>query len=315
MTIPQPLFLALVFLVVVVVCLVAILQFMPGAAQKRVEALAGGTVAPRPDASWLGALVEQVAHWLKPLARPSLPEEAWEKSPLRIRFYNAGLRTASAPVMYFGAKTLLTFVLPGVLLVSVSAGGAGIQATPLMVALLAMAAMGYYLPNVVLARMIAHRQRELFEAFPDALDLMRVCVEAGLGMDAAIDRVGHEMALESPALSEEFHLVSLELRAGSSRADALRSLALRVALDDIDAMVAMLVQADRFGTSISESLRVHSETLRTRRRLIAEEAAAKLPVKLLIPLIFCIFPALLTVLLGPAVISVYRLLMPRLTGM
>lgn len=314
MTIPQPLFLALVFLVVMVVCVVAILQFMPDAAQKRVEALAGHAATPSARASWLGSLMDRVAHWLKPLARPSLPEEAWEKSPLRIRFYNAGLRTATAPMLYFGAKTLLTFVLPGMLLVFISAGSAGIQATPLLVALLVMAAMGYYLPNVVLARMIAHRQRELFEAFPDALDLMRVCVEAGLGMDAAIDRVGREMALESPALSEEFHLVSLELRAGSSRADALRSLALRVALEDIDAMVAMLVQADRFGTSVSESLRVHSETLRTRRRLIAEEAAAKLPVKLLIPLIFCIFPALLTVLLGPAVISVVRLLMPRLTG-
>ena len=184
----------------------------------------------------------------------------------------------------------------------------------MLVALLLLAAIGYYLPNAALAHMIARRQRELFEAFPDALDLMRVCIEAGLGMDAAIERVGREMQLESPALSEEFHLVSLELRAGASRTDALRNLALRVAIEDIDAMVAMLVQADRFGTSIAESLRVHAESLRTRRRLIAEEAAAKLPVKLLVPLIFCVFPALLTVLLGPAAINVYRILMPRITG-
>jgi tight adherence protein C len=142
---------------------------------------------------------------------------------------------------------------------------------------------------------------------------MRVCVEAGLGLDAAIERVGREMALESSALAEEFHLVTLELRAGASRADALRNLAVRVGLEDIDAMVSMLVQADRFGTSIAESLRVHSDALRTKRRLLAEEKAAKLPVTLLFPLIFCIFPALLTVLLGPAVITVVRVLLPTIT--
>ena len=255
-----------------------------------------------------------VARWLTPFARPSLPKEAWEKSPLRLRFYNAGFRTTTAPITYFCAKTVLTFALPAVQLFYVWAFPVKLQATPLLALLVFLAALGYYLPNVVLAHIISRRQRELFEAFPDALDLMRVCVQAGLGMDAAIERVGREMELESSALSEEFHLVSLELRAGASRGDALRNLALRVSLEDIDAMVATLVQADRFGTSVAESLRVHSETLRTKRRLIAEESAAKLPVKLLVPLIFCVFPALLTVLLGPAVISVYRILLPRLTG-
>lgn len=309
----QSLFLAFVFGVVVLVAWIATRQLMPTPVDKRVQAIAGA--APGAPARGLaGGATHVLARWLAPLAKPSLPQEAWEKSPLRIRFYNAGLRNVSAPMVYFGAKTLLTFLLPGLLLAVLWLMGAQLRAAPLLAAMLALAAAGYYVPNAVLAHMVSHRQRELFEAFADALDLMRVCVEAGLGMDAAIERVGREMALESPALSEEFHLVSLELRAGASRADALRNLALRVALEDVDALVAMLVQADRFGTSVSESLRVHAESLRVRRRLIAEEAAAKLPVKLLMPLILCIFPAMLTVLLGPAAISIYRSLLPRLAG-
>ena len=141
---------------------------------------------------------------------------------------------------------------------------------------------------------------------PDALDLLRLCVQAGLGLDAAIERVGREMRHARPILSEEFALTGLALRAGSSRAEALRNLSQRVGLKDIDALVAMLIQADRFGTSVSESLAVYAESLRIQRRLRAEEAAAKLPVKLLIPLIFCVFPSLLTVLLGPVVVTLAR---------
>ena len=314
MTIDQSFFFAVVFLIAAVISYIIFSQLLPTALKKRVEALVEGRAPATSGPGLRKSISEVMARWLAPFARPSLPEEAWEKSPLRVRFYNAGFRSMTAPITYFGAKTLLTLVLPGVLLLYVWASRIEFRTTPLLAALLLLAAVGYYLPNVTLARIISRRQRELFEVFPDALDLMRVCVEAGLGLDAAIERVGQEMALESAALSEEFHLVSLELRAGASRADALRNLALRVALEDIDALVAMLVQADRFGTSIAESLRVHSESLKTRRRLIAEETAAKLPVKLLVPLIFCIFPALLTVLLGPAVISVYRILLPRLTG-
>lgn len=312
MNLSQPLFLVLVFAVVVGVTWIVGRQLVPSAADKRVEAIAPAIAPAHPGG--LRAWWQGLARWVAPFARPSLPQEAWDESPLRIRFYNAGLRGVSAPVAYFGAKTVLTFLLPGLGVLVLSLAGGPTGTTPVLASLLVLAAVGYYLPNAVLSHRVARRQRELFEAFPDALDLMRVCIEAGLGMDAAIERVGREMRLESPALAEEFHLVSLELRAGASRADALRNLALRVALEDIDAMVSMLVQADRFGTSVAESLRVYAETLRTRRRLIAEEAAAKLPVKLLIPLIFCVFPALLTVLLGPAAISVYRILMPRLTG-
>ena len=177
-----------------------------------------------------------------------------------------------------------------------------------------LSALGYYLPNVVLARKIALRQRELFESFPDAIDLMTVCIEAGLGLDAAMVRVGEEMRLRSNTLADELHLVSLELRAGRTREQALRNLGLRTGVEEIEALASMLIQADRFGTSIAASLRVHSDTLRTTRRLRAEEAAAKIALKLLFPLIFCIFPSLMLVLLGPAFINIYRVLLPSLAG-
>src|SRR5690606_24217706 len=166
----------------------------------------------------------------------------------------------------------------------------------------------------ILNRIVAVRQRELFENFPDAIDLMTVCVEAGLGLDAALAKVGEEMQISSKVLSEEIYLVGLELRAGASREKALRNLALRTGVEEVEALVAMLVQADRFGTSTAASLRVYSDTLRTKRRLRAEETAAKIALKLLFPLIFFIFPSLMVVVLGPALISMYRSLLPALAG-
>jgi tight adherence protein C len=161
---------------------------------------------------------------------------------------------------------------------------------------------------------VFYRQREIFENFPDAADLMLVCVESGLGLDAALVRVADEMRLKSVNLAEELHLVNLELRAGNTREKALRNLALRTGVEEVNTFVTMLVQADRFGTSIGDSLRVFSEELRTKRRLRAEEIAAKIPLKLLFPLVFFIFPSLLLVLLGPAFIQVYRILLPTMAG-
>jgi tight adherence protein C len=258
--------------------------------------------------------VQRIVEVARPLSRLSLPEEDWQNSPIRLRFINAGYRGKNAPVLYFGAKTLLALAIPGLFLLIKGLGGFESEFTQTLMIVLALAAAGYYLPNLILHRLIFIRQRELFENFPDALDLMTVCVEAGLGLDATIGRVGEEMAIKSPITSEEFRMVGLELRAGASREQALRNLAMRTGLEDIDSLVAMLVQADRFGTSVAESLRVHAESLRTKRRLIAEEKAAKLAVKLLFPLIFTIFPSMLLVLLGPAFINIYRSLLPALGG-
>lgn len=261
-----------------------------------------------------GAWKQRIVELLEPWGRASLPEEGWEKSALRLRFMHAGYRGKTASTVFFATKTLLALLFPAIFLLLQGAGRLSMGANGTMAMLLLLASIGYYLPNLVLSWRVSHRQRELFEAFPDAIDLMTVSVEAGLGLDAAIARVGAEMALESSALAEELHLMTLELRAGSSREQAFRNLAMRTGLDDVDALVAMLIQADRFGTSIAASLRVHSASLRVKRRLRAEEAAAKIPVKLLFPVIFFIFPSLLLVLLGPAMISVLRILLPTMTA-
>jgi tight adherence protein C len=154
----------------------------------------------------------------------------------------------------------------------------------------------------------------MLEGFPDALDLMVVCVEAGMGLDAAINRVGEEMKLRNAVVSEEFRLMGLELRAGKLRRDALRNLGIRTGLDDVKSLMTLLIQTDKFGTSVAQALRVHSDSMRTKRYQKAEEIAAKLPVKLVFPLILFIFPSLFVVIIGPAVIRIFRVLLPALGG-
>lgn len=275
---------------------------------------AGGTAAG-PSAigeQWMSKVAEVAA----PLAKLARPAEGWESSQLRIRFMNAGLRHSTAPMLYFAAKAGLALGLPVLLLLARGAGigGPPWSANAMLFAMLLTASFGYYLPNTWLSLRIKAHQLELFEAFPDAIDMIIVCIEAGLGLDAAIARTGEEIRTRSPALADELHLVGLELRVGASRTQALQSLALRTGLDGVAALVTMLQQADRFGSSIAESLRVHADALRTRRQQKAEEAAAKIPLKLLFPLIFCIFPSLMLVLIGPAAISIYRIFLKTLVG-
>jgi tight adherence protein C len=174
--------------------------------------------------------------------------------------------------------------------------------------LLLSAAAGYYLPNVVLSHRAKVRCRDIFETFPDALDLLTVCVEAGLSLERALAKVAGEIHIKSVALAQELQLVLMEMRAGFSKERALRNLALRSGVEDVDTLVAMLIQSERFGTSMGESLRVHSDNLRSKRSVMAEEAAAKIALKLLFPLIFCIFPTLMLVLVGPAGIQIYRMM-------
>jgi tight adherence protein C len=310
MDIVQIIFLAVVFLAVLVAALVVLFQITPQPLQGRLESLSDPNAIPSSMAQ--SPWVQRVVRLSAPFSKLSLPAEGWEDSPLRVRFMNAGYRLNSAPILFFAAKTVLTFLLPGLALLYVGVSGFDVKGNVLLLLLVGSAAAGYFLPNAVLERRIASRKREIFENFPDALDLMTICVEAGLGLDAALSRVGEEMRLKSPTLAEELHLVTLELRAGSARDRALRNLALRTGVEDIDGLVAMLVQADRFGTSVADSLRVHADGLRSKRRFLAEEEAAKIPTKLLFPLIFCIFPSLLLVLMGPALISVYRVLLPTM---
>jgi tight adherence protein C len=306
------LFLALIFLAVFMAAYAAMTTFAVPPMAQRLGRLADPSDRgfSSPDSRWRVVVVKMA----KSLARLSVPSEGWETSSLRIRFMNAGYRNRSAAVYYFAAKTLLVFALPGAFFLIPGAIDPSVSVPTRLFILLCLAAVGYYAPNLWLRNRIAHRQRDLFEAFPDALDLMTICVEAGLGLNAAIARVGEESRVRCRALADEFHLAELELRAGATREAALRNIAIRSGLEDLNALVAMLVQADRFGTSIAQSLRTYSETLRTQRRLRAEEQAAKIPLKLLFPLIFCIFPSLLLVVMGPAMIRVFRVILPTLSG-
>lgn len=303
------LYLAAIFIAVFGMAMLFMHYFYPDPVRQRMEVLHAATPSSlSPADHWMA----RVARISGPLAKLSLPDEGWEKSSLRVRFMNAGLRDPRAPVIYFAAKTFLAMCLPAVLWLVLALSGAVLESMVLMLFLLVASTFGFYLPNAVLSRLISIRQRDIIEHFPDALDLMTVCIEAGLAMDSAIARISQEMNSTAPALSEEMHLVTLELRAGASKERALRNLAMRTGVEDVDGLVAMLIQAERFGTSIGASLRVHADTLRTRRRQRAEEAAAKVALKLLFPLIFCIFPAIMLVLLGPAMIQIKRVLFPAM---
>ena len=312
MTTLQLAFLGLIFVAVFGVVMLALRLFAANPVQNRLDVAVGRSTAVASDepSPWVARIMKLSG----PLAKLSLPSDGWEMSTLRTRFMNAGFRQPSAPAIYFAAKTSLAAGLPLIAFFVLSTGSAKYSTNTLLFWLLCAAAIGYYLPNVLLKNMISRRQREIFESFPDALDLMTVCVEAGLAMDAALARVAAEIGLKSAVLSEELQLVTLELRAGSSKEKALRNLALRTGVDDVDALVAMLIQSERFGTSIADSLRVQSDQLRTKRRQRAEEQAAKIALKLLFPLIFFIFPSLLVVLMGPAFIQIYRVLLPTMAG-
>ncbi|MRW91081.1 type II secretion system F family protein [Duganella sp. FT80W] len=297
----QVAFLAVVFVVAAGIAVAALAVFQPAALRERLnEVMEPTEAAPDPiSAGW----VEKVAQVAQPFSRLSLPEDGWERSPLRTRFMNAGWRSAAAPSLYFAAKTLLALGLP-----ALAAVGGALSLTGGMYLLLLVAGIGYYLPNAVLSHKAAARCREIFENFPDALDLLTVCVEAGLSLERALAKVAGEIHIKSVALAQELQLALMEMRAGFTKERALRNLALRSGVEDVDTLVAMLIQSERFGTSMGDSLRIHSDNLRGKRSVLAEEAAAKIALKLLFPLIFCIFPTLMLVLIGPAGIQIYRMM-------
>ena len=245
---------------------------------------------------------ETVVRTLKNLGKYA-PQSPSELGKLQRRLVCAGFRGKEALAVFIGLRlgfALLTF---------------GVASSPLIVRpnlflALGVAALGYLMPSMVLGRLAKRRQHRIRLSLADALDLLVVSVEAGLGLDQALQRVGEELAATHPDLSDELRLINLELRAGTARADALRNLAARTGVDDLSSLAAMLIQTDKFGTSVAQSLRVHSDTLRTKRRQRAEEAAAKTGVKMVFPLVFCIFPAIWVVTIGPAAIKFVQVLFP-----
>lgn len=245
---------------------------------------------------------EAIVRMLKQVGS-KVPRSPAEMGKLRLRLVQAGFRNDEALPIFFGIRVAVAFV------------GFGLCSTPILIhpnVALAVGALlfGYLVPGLVLARLAKRRQHRIRLSLADALDLLVVSVEAGLGLDQALLRVGEELEFAYPDLSDELKLVNLELRAGKGRVEALRNLGDRTGVDDLASLCTMLIQTDKFGTSVAQSLRVHSDTLRTKRRQRAEEAAAKTGVKMVFPLVFCIFPAIWVVTIGPAAISFVKVLFP-----
>ncbi len=268
-----------------------------GAIERRLGEISGLDPSVTESAPYKDVLVES----FKKLSRYA-PKSPSEMGKLQRKLVAAGYRSKEAMAVFIGVRlgvSLLAFFIASMPFFHV----------PMLVAIGA-AAMGYLLTTMALGRLAQRRQHRIRLSLPDALDLLVVSVEAGLGLDQALQRVGQELAFAHGDLCDELRLVNLELRAGNARSEALHNLAERTGVDDLSSLVAMLVQTDKFGTSVAKSLRVHSETLRTKRRQRAEEAAAKTGVKMVFPLVFCIFPAVWVVTIGPAAISFVQILMP-----
>lgn len=242
-------------------------------------------------------LVDTVDPRLKRI--PGMPKSPKEMGRLRRRLARAGYTSMTAVLIYTGA-TILTPIALAMVAISLLGIGQG------WILGVVVAAIGYLLPSLALGKLTERRKREIREGLPDALDLFIVCVEAGSGLDQAIVKATDELGLTYPALAYELRLITTEIRAGKPRMEAFKNFAARTLVDDVQSLVALLVQTDKFGTSIAQALRTHAETSRVKRRQNAEERAGKIGVKLVFPLVLFLFPALYIVILGPAVISFVR---------
>ena len=232
---------------------------------------------------------------------------------LRQRLAAAGYTAPYAARLYTFTRLVLVIALPVLALMFVWLSGSSVGLMRLYLTLIIPAVLGLYLPSLFIRAKADRRQRQIINGFPDALDLMLVCVEAGVSLEAAFDRVGREMTLSHPLLAEQLGMVVLELRAGRSREDALRRLADRTGTDEVRAFATLLIQSTTLGTSIAQTLRIYAAEMRERRRMRAEEKAHKLPVLLSIPLVACMLPVMIGVLMLPAVIRVIRTMIPAMS--
>jgi tight adherence protein C len=240
----------------------------------------------------------------KALSAPLMPGTELEQSALKTKLANAGFRSDSAVAVYLGMRfaSLVTFFAIS-LIYALPKYGLTLGALKWVVIL---SGLGFYLPNIILWWIRRKRQEEIFLTLPDALDLLVVCVESGLGLDAAMRKVCEEMKDHAKTICEEFNLANFQLQMGRPRREVLHDLGVRTGVDDVRSLAAILIQADRFGSSIAQALRVQSDSMRTRRKQIAEEKAAKTAVQLIFPLVLFIFPGIFVVLVGPAAISIMQ---------
>ena len=299
MTVMLPLVAFLFGSLLVVAAIMALTPSSAATVERRLSEVTGTSVKSPFEQVHYGRAVVNALKRLGTMA----PRRTSEMSKLQQRLVAAGYRNTEALIVFSGVRVSLALLLFAVLTMPV-------VIRPNLGLGLAACATGYMLPTFVLARVAKRRQHRIRLALPDALDLLVVSVEAGLGLDQAIQRVAAELAFAHPDLCDELRLVNLELRAGKGRSEALHNLADRTGVDDLASLVSMLVQTDKFGTSVAQSLRVHSETLRTKRRQRAEEAAAKTGAKMVFPLVLCIFPAIWVVTIGPAAIKFIQVLGP-----
>jgi tight adherence protein C len=249
-------------------------------------------------------LTEVASPWVKRFQQV-VPKSPKDMSKLRRRLATAGYRSLGVAVIYGACELVLPVLVGGGVLITV-----GVGKWPF--ALIA-AAVGYMLPGLWLGRQTTLRQKQIRNGLPDALDLLIVCIEAGSGIDQSLIKASDELDISYPALSEELRLITTEVRAGKPRLEAFKNFASRTKVDEVRSLVAMLVQTDRFGTSVAQALRTHAEVSRTKRRQNAEERAAKIGVKLVFPLVFCLFPSLYVAILGPAVVDYVRVFKPGIS--
>jgi tight adherence protein C len=249
---------------------------------------------------------------VKPLEKYFVDQQESSQSSLRMRLLQAGFTGTNVVRNYFLIRTILAIGVPAGFLFLIPHIGAEMSVRKIMLLTFGLGLAGLYLPGIFVSSRIDRRQRAIAEAFPDALDMLVVCVEAGLGLDAAFTRVGTQIAPAHPLLATELGMVALELRAGKSRADALRNLSTRIGLREVTSFVTLLLQSDALGTSIGQTLRIHAEEMRIHRMLRAEEMAHKLPVKLTIPLVTCVLPVMFAAVMLPGMLTIMRVIIPAL---
>lgn len=252
---------------------------------------------------------QAVADMAKALSQPVMPKSDLEQSALRVRLANAGFRSEAAAAIYSGLR-----VAAGIFFLLAALGFFLPRTeTPIkkLIYIGATAGIGFYLPNIVLWWLRRKRQQEIFLTLPDALDLMVVCVESGLGLDAAMRKVCDEMQDTAKVLAEEIGLANLQLQMGRPKREVLHDLGVRTGVDDVKSLAAILIQADRFGSSVAQALRVQSDSMRTRRKQIAEEKAAKTAVQMIFPLVLFIFPGIFVVLVGPAALAISKQMLKK----
>lgn len=301
---------AFVLFVLVAVAISAIGMRIYVRPKEAIERVAGGGVeraepAPLHPSLAFHELVKRLGDFV-----PASPKDV---TVMQRRLIRAGYRGDQGLKILYGAKVLFGVLIPIVVGLMISNSSAD-SSNKLMV-VLAAAAAGFFGPNEYIRIAARRRQQRIRRALANSLDLLVVCVESGLGLDQALVQVAKELEHAHPEISEEFTIVNLELKAGKRRMDALRNLAERTAVEDLKKLVAVLIQADRFGTGVSQSLRAHADYMRVQARQVAEEKAAKLGVKLVFPIFFCILPSLFVVTVGPVVVKIIRELLPMMNNM